>query len=90
MNKTNLEIAKEIIKENFDKGDCGIFDSRNICGDFMENLYCHNGLQIDICYDWAYFEVFGLTDEEFLELEDFYKHIERYEGNEDYDECFDY
>lgn len=72
---TKLEKAKEIIEAHFDDGDCGLFDSRNIAGDPMFNLYDEDGLTIDICYFWMYFEVFGLTDEEFAELKDFYNEL---------------
>lgn len=74
MNK--LEKAKEIIKDNFKDAECGIFNTRNIIGDRMTLLYDDGKLQIDICYDWQYFEVFGLTDEEFEELAEFYKLLE--------------
>ena len=30
---SNLEIAKQIIKENYYRGNCGLFDTRNIIGD---------------------------------------------------------
>lgn len=68
----NLEKAKQIIKENIGDAACGIFNSRNTVGDYMKTLYADNGLMIDICYCWAYFEVFGLTKEEFIELEEYY------------------
>jgi hypothetical protein len=72
---TNLEIAKEIIKkENADmymKG--GIFNTRNFVGDIMKTIYAKDGLMIDICIGNFYFEVFGLTEAEFEELESFYK-----------------
>lgn len=67
-----LEKAKEIIKENFKYGDCGIFNSQNIVGDPMVNIYDKDGLTVDICYFYGYFEVFGLTDEEFDELAEYY------------------
>ena len=70
MNK--LEKAKEIIKDNIESADCGIFDSRNIVGDSMSNVYRGDGLVIDICYNYSYFEVFGLSASEFDELEDYY------------------
>ena len=73
MNK--LEQAKKVVKENIHEADCGIFDSRNLVGDYMETLYDKDGLQIDICREWAYFEVFGLTKEEFENLKDFYNGI---------------
>lgn len=73
MNK--LEIAKRIIKENIEDARCGIFDTRNIVGDTMETLYNSDGLTIDICYFWMYFEVFGLTEEEFEILERYYNSL---------------
>ena len=69
---SNLEKAKEIIKENISDADCGIFDSRNIVGDPMTTIYYGDGLRIDICYYWSYFEVFGLSTDEFGELVDYY------------------
>ena len=74
MNK--LDIAKKIIKENYKNADCGIFDTRNIVGDSMTTIYRGNELTIDICYDYAYFEVFGLSDDEFNELERFYNELD--------------
>ena len=70
---SKLEIAKKIIKENIDKARCGIFDTRNMVGDTMNNIYDSEDLTIDICYGWMYFEVFGLTDNEFSELEKYYR-----------------
>lgn len=72
---TKLEIAKHIIEENINDADCGIYDCRNLVGDEMDTLYEDTEITIDICYGWAYFEVFGLTDEEFSELQDFYSEL---------------
>jgi len=69
---SNLEKAKEVIKEYYNEAQCGIFDSRNIGGDSMATIYCKDGLIIDICYHYSYFEVFGLSDAEFEELERYY------------------
>jgi len=77
---TKLDIAKDIIKENYEDAECGIFNSRNMVGDPMVNLYNANSLCIDICYNYAYFEVFGLSDKEFHELEKFYNDLARNEG----------
>jgi len=68
----NFTKAKEIVKAYYEYADCGIFNSRNIIGDMMETIYENNGLTIDICYDWSYFEVFGLDEAEFKELERYY------------------
>ena len=73
MNK--LEKAKKIIKKYFNNGDCGIYDSRNIVGDPMINIYDDGDLTIDICYSYSYFEVFGLSDDEFAELEKYYNEL---------------
>lgn len=70
--KTKLEKAKEIIKNNIKDAKYGIFNSRNIIGDAMDNLYEDDELTVDICYNWEYFEVFGLTDLEFNELVGYY------------------
>lgn len=42
----------------------------------MTNIYYGSNLQIDICYRYGYFEVFGLSDEDFKELEKFYDELE--------------
>ena len=73
----NLEIAKNIIKEHYNKARCGLFDNRNCVGDRMSNIYNKNGLIIDICYDWEYFEVLGLSEEDFEELNAYYLNLRR-------------
>jgi hypothetical protein len=72
---TKLEKAKQIIEENFDDADCGIFDSRNWVGDPMVNIFVDDELQIDICYNHSYFEVFGLNETDFKELSEFYNSL---------------
>lgn len=69
---SKLEKAKEIIKKYYDEADCGIFNSRNLVGDPMSTIYDEDGLTIDICQYWSYFEVFGLSEKEFLELRKYY------------------
>lgn len=73
---SNLEKAKVIIKAHYKDADCGIFNSRNTVGDTMETIYEDEGLTIDICYYWSYFEVFGLSKAEFEELEEYYGSLE--------------
>lgn len=77
MMSNKLDIAKKIIKENFESADCGIFNCRNWVGDPMETIYASDGLTIDICYYYSYFEVFGLSEEEFDELEKYYNEFKR-------------
>ena len=72
MNEDKLEIAKKCIAEHWYMARCGIFCTRNSAGDEMSVLYDKDGLRIEICYGWGYFEVFGLTPQEFAELEMYY------------------
>ena len=69
---TKLERAKEVIKQNYEDADCGIFFTRNLIGDPMETIYEDKEITIDICYSYSYFEVFGLNDEEEMELAKYY------------------
>ena len=75
--KTPLEKAKEIVKEYVWSANCGIYNCRNSAGDPMECLYDDGELSVDICYSWAYFEVFGLNSKEFSELEDYYEALRK-------------
>ena len=74
---SNLEKAKEIVKAYYKDADCGIFDSRNAAGDSMSTIYASEGLTIEVCYGYSYFEVFGLSDAEFEELERYYDSLGR-------------
>lgn len=64
--------VKELIKENIDDARCGIFDCRNMAGDHMTTLFEGKYFTLDWCFYWAYYEVFGATDKEFKELEEYY------------------
>ena len=69
---TKLERAKEIIAKYYDVAKHGIFDVPSLVNDERETIYCEDGLTILICYLWGYFEVYGLSDEEFEELSEYY------------------
>ena len=56
------------LKEKFPKG-IQMFDTRNICGDTMVNIYEEDGICVDYCFFWGYIEIFGLTEEEFEKVE---------------------
>ena len=73
------EIAnlKKIIKLFYNPVCKGrLFNSRNVVGDKMTNIYKSKNMQLDICYEYDYFEVFGLTDEEFKDLQNYYSNLE--------------
>ena len=77
---SKLDKAKEIIKALCPVIRCGIFDCRGFMPDPMETVYDEDGLRIDVCFYYEYFEVFGLTDAEFAELEAFYYEEGRKDG----------
>lgn len=70
--KEEFEEVKKIIKENYDDAECGIFNTRNIIGDPMTGIFRGEYFEVDICYSYAYYEVFGTTDDEWQELEQYY------------------
>lgn len=72
---SKLEKAKEVVSEHIKDGTCGIYNTCNIMGDHLVPLYSNDGLVIFICYYFSYFEVFGLSDEEFMELVNFYDNL---------------
>lgn len=73
--KDKVELVKQIIKNNIEYARCGIFDCRNMVGDPMSTIYKDAKVQVDICFSWAYFEIFGLTAEEFDEVEEYYNSL---------------
>ena len=74
---TKLDRAKKVVSEHYRDADCGIFNCPNFAGDTIETIYDEDGLQVDICYHWAYFEVFGLTEAQFSDLKKFYRKLRR-------------
>lgn len=70
-----LEKVKDLIKENIDCGDLGLYRTRNVVGDVMSNIYKGEYITLDICYGYSYFEVFGLTEVEWEDLQKFYVKI---------------
>lgn len=69
---TKLERAKNIIKKNIYDASLGIFDCGNLAGDWMVDLNDDDDFKVKICYDYEYFEVFGLSDSEFEKLKEYY------------------
>lgn len=67
-----LEKIKALIEKHYGEADCGLFDCSNWAGDPMTNIYAGEYFDLDICYGWSYFEVFGTTAKEFKSLLKFY------------------
>ncbi len=55
------------LKKRFPSG-IQMFDTRNICGDYMITIYEKDGITVDYCRGYNYIEIFGLTDEQFEEV----------------------
>lgn len=66
--------VKRIIEEHLKYAEHGIYFTRNIVGDEMFEIWRNstNTVHIDICYHYGYYEVFGLTEKEKEEIEEFY------------------
>lgn len=62
------KIRQFLIKNGYSKMQT--FNTRNIVGDLMRNIYDCDGISVDICDDWQYLEIFGLRDEEYESLRD--------------------
>lgn len=81
-----FEKVKEIIKTHIRDARCGIFFSRNTVGDIMLNLYTGEIFTVDICRHWEYYEVFGCTDKEAMELDEYYEKIKEQDYKEEWEE----
>ena len=71
----DISEVKKIIKEYYNEASYGLFFNRNNVGDKMINIYNKNGIQIDICYNHGYFEIFGLNSLQKTELTKFYENL---------------
>ncbi len=71
-----IDLVKRVIKDNYSDAAYGLFFTRNWAGDPMTTIWEDDGVTIDICYNYSYFEVFGLTEEEENELSRFYDSLD--------------
>ena len=74
-NVSRMDKVKDVIRNNYDDAMHGLFFTRNWIGDPMSTIWEEDGVTIDICYNYGYFEVFGLTEEEENELLAFYNSL---------------
>lgn len=72
---SRLDKVKNVIRDNYWDARFGLFFTRNCVGDSMYTIWEEDGVTIDICYGYKYFEVFGLTEEEENELLAFYNSL---------------
>ncbi len=64
---SKVDAVVTFLQNNYGRIQC--FDTRNIVGDYMYTVYSDGGIQIDFCPGYYYVEIFGLTREEFREVE---------------------
>ena len=69
---SRIDKVKNVIRNRYSDATCGLFFTPNWVGDPMSTIWDEDGVTIDICYRYEYFEVFGLTEEEENELLAFY------------------
>ena len=79
---SRIDKVKNVIRNRYADAMCGLYFTRNWVGDPMLTIWKEDGVTIDICYDYEYFEVFGLTEEEENELSAFYNSLEQTERSE--------
>jgi len=77
MKEYNLLEIKSVIKDYINVGCCGLFFTSNLVGDRMTTVYDKNGVTVFLCQGYMYFEVFGLTEEDEIELLKFYNKINK-------------
>lgn len=68
MKENRLIKLKKFLKKVFKKR-IQTFTAKNIVGDYMETIYNKDEIQVDYAPGYGYIEIFGLTDEEYKELE---------------------
>lgn len=66
---SSFEKVKNFLKEKFPNG-IQMFRTHNLCSDEMVTIYHQDNIVIEHCSAWEYIEVFGLTRDEFLKLEE--------------------
>lgn len=66
--KNRLIKLKIFLKKAFENR-IQAFTTKNIVGDYMNTIYDKDGIQVDYTPRYEYIEIFGLTDEEYKELE---------------------
>lgn len=72
---SKLDIAKEVIRDHWMLARLGIYNGPNNSGAPVYMIYHDHEMEIYICYCYEYFEVYGLTDDEFADLKKYYDEL---------------
>lgn len=75
--KEKIQELKNFLQENYP--NIQAFNTRNIVGDLVYNVYNENGIRVDYCEGWEYVEIFGLTEKEFQNLVGAMNHLKTFE-----------
>lgn len=73
-NKINK--LKKFLQENYPNMQA--FNTRNIAGDYMKNVYDKDNIQVNYAPKYDYIEIFGLSDKEFDSLLDREGHLKNF------------
>ena len=76
--------VKKTLTEYFEEGNCGIYNTGNMSDDILVNIFKGDFFDVDICFHYKYFEIFGTNAKEWEELKKFYELLE--EAHEKYEE----
>lgn len=70
-----LLVAMSIIESNIDRGYQGLYFTENLLGDTTKTIFKKDYLKVNLCVQYKYFEVFGLSLGDELTLHVFYKKL---------------
>lgn len=72
--KRILQEIFKVIDEYYVEANCGIYNTRNVFGDIMHKVFQNEeeDVYVYICFNHAYFEVFGLNDTEWYITKKYY------------------
>lgn len=52
--------------------DCGIFDCHSCTNDPLRNVYMTNDCSVDVCENYKYIDIVGLSKDDFEKIENYY------------------
>ncbi len=66
--ENKIKKLKKFLQENYPNMQA--YNTKNIAGDYMENVYDEDNIKVDYYPEYGYIEIFGLTNDEFEDLLD--------------------
>lgn len=65
--ETKIKDLIAFLKDKYPNG-AEMYNTRNLVGDILFTIYSKDGITVDECPKWEYIEIFGLTENEFDEV----------------------